>query len=157
MSNLFNYIYEKKDKCNLLSGRLYGCCIIINDYYVDVSKYIYYDHKELNYILYDYKGGENVRVKEMKYNNIIYRFYKNNVENTYLEYSRMCDRICRGRNYVFTIYPNKDVSTLTNGDYWNVLMIYVINNSEISIMFNLDKGWSRASVQKHRPLIYTEF
>lgn len=157
MSDLFDFIYEKKDKLNLLSGSWYGDYIFVHKHYRELSKCIYYDHIMLYDVLYIYSGGDNcgdkngvdscsdgsidnIKVSKIKYNGIICHFYKrNNVDEIWLEYMKMCN----GRKYSFIIYPNHTVYSLINKYEWNVLIKYFVKYDIIKIWINLRNGCSR--------------
>lgn len=152
MSNLFDFIYEEKDECNLLCGWRYGVHII--NYYCGnkiMDKNVYYNTVNYSNVSYSYPDDadddniNNVYVISMLYNDMNYFCEKyNDVDEICFIYKKMCG----DREYIFSIYPIKPLFTLVVGKKWNVCMKYTAGGNKVRIWLNLCNGESHVNSRK---------
>lgn len=151
MSNLFNFIYEEKDGCNLLCGGKYADHIVVECSYKRLYKYIYYDNNNINYVVYNFTDDDftddvgDVAVCNIKYNGISYHFNKyDDFNDIYVLYEKMWD----GKKYSFIIYPLCPSPTLMDEYKWDVYMHYTVKGNLVKIWLNLCDNMSRVTVHK---------
>lgn len=167
MSDLFDFIYEEKNVCNLLCGWHYGNRIMIYHSSRNITKVIYYDDTFMSCVLYRYTNNDSIGVNDdndyvsindisgdnisgiyvnsINYNDICYNCKKHDTfGETYLSYNRMCG----DKKYSFTVHPIDPLPVLTTGEAWNVFMEYVAGGNKIKIWLNLRDGMSRVNSHK---------
>lgn len=145
MSNLFDYIYEKKSMGNLLCSGKYGIYIFITDMYCRIHKVVYYNGKNVNNIEYGYKGFINLGcdgdgdcdsdcdfddciIEIIRCGGVVRKFTKDADKVTMwcMSYKKMCG----DKEYYIELRPVVP-SNLFTGEEFDVYIRYRINNNMV--------------------------